>query len=112
MPIKAANIFKALPNTHNAEAFDTLLAKGNVKIERIVSLGHTSPAAGWYDQEQDEWVIVMQGAATLTFKDGQETHLNMGSHLFIPAHVKHRVSWTAPNQQTIWLAVHFDKQQP
>ncbi len=110
--MKIDNIFEGLPNSPDAEVFDMLLAKGNIKIERVISQGHTSPASGWYDQEQDEWVMLMQGAATLTFEDGQETQLIVGSHLLIPAHLKHKVSWTAPNQQTIWLAVHLNKQQP
>jgi len=89
--------------------FETLLDKEHVKIERIISKGQTSPESGWYDQAQHEWVLLLEGAATITFEDGKETNLSKGDHLNIPAHVKHKVSWTDPDVETIWLAVFYGK---
>ena len=102
-----SNIFAAIPEQLNKEAFETLVQKGDFKIERIVSKGHVSPESDGYDQDQDEWVIVVQGQATVAFEDGRETHLNIGDFINIPAHSKHKVSWTTPTIETIWLAVFY-----
>jgi len=101
------NILQNIPTNLSKEVFETLLDNNSVKIERIVSKGHTSPKSGWYDQAQHEWVILLEGAATITFEDGKETNLNKGDYLNIPAHVKHKVSWTDPDVETIWLAIFY-----
>ncbi len=86
----------------------TIAAADTMKIERIVSKGHQSPPDFWYDQAQTEWVMVLQGRAKVRFKkDGTIAELLPGDHLIIPAHVQHRVEWTDPDQETIWLAVHY-----
>lgn len=87
--------------------FETLLENPGLRIERIVSRGHCSPETGWYDQERNEWVVVLRGAATLAFEDGDPLHLSEGDYVEIPAHRKHRVAWTEPGELTVWLAVHF-----
>ena len=97
----------AHPEVH-PEVFDTLAAAGPVRIERIVSHGQASPEDFWYDQAQAEWVMVVQGAARLAFADG-EVALAAGDWLTIPAHCRHRVAWTAPDQDTVWLAVFYDE---
>lgn len=107
--MKTLNVFKSIPEKLDKEALDTLVQQGDFKIERIVSKGHTSPESGWYDQTQNEWVIVLQGAAILTFADGKEIHLTTGDHLNIPAFTKHKVSWTAPDVETVWIAVFYGK---
>lgn len=99
------NLFQDLPAKLAGEQFDELLATPHVRIERIVSHGHTSPAEGWYDQSEDEWVLVLTGSGTLAFADGRRQRLEPGDHLYIPAHQKHRVCHTAPDEFTIWLAV-------
>jgi len=91
----------------NQEYFDHLVKSEHVCIERIISKGHCSPESGWYEQCRDEWVIVLQGAAIITFENGDQIHLQAGDHLNIPALCKHRVSWTEPDRETIWLAVHY-----
>jgi cupin 2 domain-containing protein len=101
------NIFKSLPSETTKEVFDVLLQNKTIRIERIVSKGHTSPASGWYDQEDNEWVLVLEGAGAILFADGRQVTLNKGDFLHIPAHDKHKVAWTDPNRLTIWLAVHF-----
>ena len=107
MDIKTANINDLIPDDLGAEAYNDIVRTPGVRIERIVSMGHTSPESGWYDQEENEWVIVLQGSGTLTFEDGSTAHLSKGDHINIPAHRKHRVSWTDPTQLTIWLAVFY-----
>lgn len=88
------------------EIIETLCAHGNVRIERIISHGHASPEGFWYDQEQHEWVMLLEGTATLRFED-EVVALKPGDHVYIAAHRKHRVDWTTPDSATIWLAVHF-----
>jgi cupin 2 domain-containing protein len=99
------NLFAALPVRPPEEVFETLLARGGVRIERIVSQGQTAPAEGWFDQAEHEWVLVLEGAGRLLFEDGRELTLRRGDWVDIPAHVRHRVVWTDPDQLTVWLAV-------
>ncbi len=101
------NIFSSLSLELQAESLDVLLQNNNIRIERIISQGHTSPASGWYDQEDNEWVLIFEGAGTILFEDGREVTMRKGDYLHIPAHAKHKVSWTDPDRQTIWLAVHY-----
>lgn len=102
------NIFAALPSDPEHEVFDELLRDKNVRIERIVSKGHTSPETGWYDQEENEWVLVLEGAGTVLFEDdNRRVTLKKGDFVHIPAHAKHKVVWTDPDNRTVWLAVHY-----
>lgn len=104
----AQNIYANLPLSLPEEVFETLATSNNVKIERIVSKGHTTPPTEWYDQEQAEWVILLSGKAKLKYEaDSSIVDLNPGDYLFIPPHVKHRVEWTDPNVESIWLAIHI-----
>ena len=105
--MKAQNIFDALPADLDKEVFEQLVASPNVRIERIVSIGHTSPEKGWYDQAQNEWVIVLQGEAVIAFEGDEEIKMQPGSYLNIPAHKKHRVTWTAKETETIWVGVFY-----
>lgn len=101
------NLFAELPGRLPEELFETLLTGTKVRIERIVSHGHASPAGFWYDQDQHEWVVVLKGAATVKFED-RSLELRPGDFVNISAHQKHRVEWTTPDEPTIWLAVHYD----
>jgi cupin 2 domain-containing protein len=78
-----------------------------VKVERIVSRGHTTAPDTWYDQESHEWVLVLRGRAIVQFENEDPIPLGPGDHLNIPAHRRHRVTWTDPDQATVWLAVHY-----
>jgi len=89
------------------EQFDQLIQGKTCKLKRIISTGHTTPKNQWYDQPEDEWVMVIQGAAKLQFTDNDEITLKPGDYLHIPAHCKHRVSWTDPEQPTVWLALYY-----
>ncbi|HEX9079238.1 MAG TPA: cupin domain-containing protein [Desulfuromonadaceae bacterium] len=102
------NIFANLPGSLPGELFETLAEAGHVRIERIVSQGQTTPEGEWYDQGWDEWVLVLAGSAGLRLEgEGEPRVLGPGDHLMIPAHCRHRVDWTDPKGQTIWLAVHI-----
>lgn len=101
-----SNLFADLPAHLPDELFATLLEAADVRIERIVSHGHVSPTDFWYDQDRHEWVVVLKGAARLRFGD-EVLELQPGDFVNIPAHRKHRVEWTTPDEPTIWLAVHY-----
>jgi cupin 2 domain-containing protein len=80
----------------------------HVHIERIVSTGHASPKGFWYDQQEAEWVVVLKGEAKLLLQgDAQPIHLKPGDHVTIPAHRRHRVEWTTPDEPTVLLAVFY-----
>ena len=101
------NLFKNIPDKLPKELFETLVESEHIQIERIVSRGHASPEEGWYDQDRNEFVLLVKGSARLLFENGREVDMGPGDWLEIPAHVKHRVAWTDGEQETIWLAVHF-----
>ncbi|MEQ1739659.1 MAG: cupin domain-containing protein [Methyloglobulus sp.] len=101
------NIFKNIPAIIPEELFENLLVRENLKIERIISHGHNTTAGEWYDQAWDEWVILLQGEAILGYEDGNQVNLTAGDYVLISAHNRHRVEWTQPDANTIWLAIHF-----
>jgi cupin 2 domain-containing protein len=100
------NIFDDLPQHLPKEVVQTLIQAADVRIERIISHGHASPADSWYDQAQHEWVIVLKGAARLQFEDGI-VEMRPGDFVNIPAFKKHRVDWTTPDEPTVWLGVRY-----
>lgn len=104
---KCNNLFDPLPDASAGEIFEDLIQHPVVRIERIVSKGQTSPEHGWYDQDEQEWVVVLKGRAELTFESGEIVKLGAGDHINIPAHSKHKVSWTDPETETVWLAVFY-----
>ena len=101
------NLFENIPDNLPAEHFTDLVQEANIRIERIVSLGHTSPESGWYNQAENEWVMVLEGSGTILFENGGEHVLNKGDYLNIPAYTKHKVTRTDPKNLTIWLAVFY-----
>jgi cupin 2 domain-containing protein len=100
------NLFDLPHPLPQQEQFDNLIPDMGVKIERIISTGQTTPQGEWYDQDRDEWVILLQGQATLAYQSGQTLSLQTGDHILIPAHQKHRVTHTSTDPPCIWLAVH------
>ena len=102
------NLFDGLPETGAEEILTDLLRRPGVRIERIVSTGQTTPADRPYDQPHDEWILLLTGGARLWLEGDGERALGPGDHLLIPAHVRHRVTWTAEDVATVWLAVHLE----
>ena len=107
MGISISNIFELVPADISDELFETIVSSENVRIERIISKGHASPASGWYDQDENEWVIVLKGEAKIEIENQATVHLMSGSYLNIPAHTRHKVSWTDPDTETLWLAIYY-----
>jgi cupin 2 domain-containing protein len=98
------NVFTDRLKRVDREEFSTLFENSSAKVERIVSHSHSSPPGFWYDQDWDEWVVIMRGSATLEFEDNELVELKEGDCMTIAKHVKHRVARTSA--QTVWLAVH------
>jgi len=106
--IKSGNVFSNIPRYIDDEVFDTILASSDCEIKRIISKGNHSPSNYWYDQNKNEWVMVLKGAAVLKFKNSKKiVEMMAGDYVHIPAHCKHRVEWTDPDVETIWLAVYY-----
>ena len=101
------NLFENLPARTESEAFDELLARPGCRIERIVSFGHATPVDSPYDQDHDEWVLLLGGSATLWIDGEGERDLCPGDHVLLPAHHLHRVTRTSDSEPTVWLAIHF-----
>ena len=103
-----SNLFANVPHELPEEEITELLSAPNVRIERIVSLGHASPPDEWYDHDRAEWVLLLAGSAGMVFEgEAEPILLEPGSYFHIPAHKRHRVAWTDRSVPTIWLAVHY-----
>jgi cupin 2 domain-containing protein len=101
------NLFEDLPTQIDDEEFTQLLARPGVRIERIVSHGQSTPADAPYDQDHDEWVLLLRGSASLWIDGDGERDLHPGDYRLIPAHRRHRVTRTAAHEPTVGLAIHF-----
>jgi len=106
--MEIANLFATTLEPKREEIFETLLERGHFRLERIVSTGQATPAGEWYDQERNEWVALLSGSAGLLFEGEREPRvMKPGDHLIIPTHLRHRVEWTDPDRETVWLALHY-----
>lgn len=102
------SLFTSEPTDWSEEQIETMLNRPGVRIERILSKGHTTPEDQWYDQEDDEWVVLLQGAAQLEIESQKDLiRLRPGQGVLLPAHCRHRVVWTDPQQTSLWLALHL-----
>ena len=100
----ASNLF-ALPDPMPVdEQFTDLLHTDSLRIERIVSTGQITSPGLWYEQEEDEWVALIQGEAILEYEDGEKLHLLPGDYVLLPARRRHRVAYTSSEPPCIWLA--------
>jgi cupin 2 domain-containing protein len=101
------NLFANLPSKLAQEQFEALLVGQQFRLERIVSTGQATPLGQWYDQDEHEWVLLLSGEAELEFADNRRIRLQPGDHVQIPAHCRHRVSFTSEAHPTVWLALFF-----
>ena len=106
--MKTGNLHGQIPTHLPEELFQVLALGDGARIERIVSRGHCSPPGYWYDQPENEWVMVVKGEARLRFEaDDRVLTLAEGDYVNIEAHERHRVEWTREGTDTIWLAVFY-----
>lgn len=101
------NLFSTIPDSLPEEVFEDIVSTDTIRIERILSHGHSSPDVGWYDQSENEWVIVLKGQGIIEFENGTTSILNEGDFINIKAGVKHKVQSTAADTVTVWLAVFY-----
>ncbi|HET6365540.1 MAG: cupin domain-containing protein [Nitrospirota bacterium] len=107
------NLFTNITQDSDNEVFETLLQTDALKLERIVSTGQSTPQGQWYDQDRDEWVVLLSGRAGLLFDGERDIRvLKPGDYLHIPAHTRHRVEWTEIGAETVWLALHYTTWPP
>jgi cupin 2 domain-containing protein len=105
-----SNIYSEIPDDLPHEVFEEILRNGSLKLERIISKGHKTPNGQWYDQDKDEWVILLKGSAGFLIEgEGETVVMKPGDYIHLPAHLKHRVEWTDSEEETIWLALHYEK---
>lgn len=106
--VHLGNIFGNLPSDASVEHFETIVQAEGSRVERIVTYGQGSPDGFWYDQAQNEWVMVLRGHAKLEIEGHTElVELKSGDYVDLVAHTRHRVAWTTPAEPTIWLAIHY-----
>jgi cupin 2 domain-containing protein len=107
--MSTSNIFANIPARVASEIVERIAHSSAVTIERIISpRGYASPGGFWYDGDRNEWVLVLQGGAAVLFEgESSPRLLSAGDQMTIPAHTRHRVEWTDPDQVTVWLAVFY-----
>src|SRR3989344_6370505 len=106
--IEVNNIFSKIPKSFPKEIFNTIASSNKVKIQRIISRGHKTKDNYWYNQKQNEFVLLIEGSATLLFENNKRTNMKKGDYIIIPKRVKHRVENTSKKGNTIWLTVFYD----
>ncbi len=102
---KLRNLFE-LPKNPGAEEYSEILALGDAQIMRIISNGQTTPVDQWYDQDTDEWAVLLDGEAHLLFEDNEIVVMHKGDYILIKAHEKHRVIYTITQPPCVWLVIH------
>lgn len=109
MSAESRNVLAGIPAdlASRPELADVLARAANVRVERIVSRGHVSPEHFWYDQAEAEWVLLFSGRARLRFGNERVVEMQAGDHVLIQPHERHRVDWTDPAQDTVWIAVFY-----
>jgi cupin 2 domain-containing protein len=111
--LRRGNLLAASSGQTDAEVIEVLAQHAGIRIERIVSTGQASPPGFWYDQPDDELVVLLAGSAVLRFEDDENRFdLAPGDWVEIPAHVRHRVEFTQAEPPTVWLAVHVSALRP
>lgn len=110
MQLHTGNLFTADGRRDEDEKIDLLVTGQRLNVERIVSMGHTSPDGFWYDDARAEWVVLLSGAAVLEFEEGPTRHeMHPGDYVLIEPHCRHRVAWTHDETQTVWLAIYYER---
>lgn len=107
-PADIFNLYRNLPANFCDEKAETLYEDSDVRIERILSCGQVSPPGFWYEQHEDEWVLLLKGSAVLEFDGGRTAELCEGDSLLIPAGERHRVAYTSSDPVCVWLCVFVD----
>lgn len=110
MQLQTGNLFSFDGKHGGDEQIDMLVAEPHLNVERIVSMGHASPEGFWYDDSRVEWVVLLSGAAVLEFeRDSTLLEMRPGDYVLIEPHCRHRVASTHAEEQTVWLAIYYER---
>lgn len=102
------NVFADIPETIPEEIFERLVETKSFRLERIISDGQLTPENEWYDEDENEWFVLIKGSAALLLEgDKEPLIMKPGDYLNLSAHRKHKVLWTDAEETTIWLAIHY-----
>lgn len=104
---RTGNLLGGIPESIPEEIEELILGAGQLTLKRILSKGQSTPEHEWYDQMENEWVLLIKGEAILAFEKEEDLYMQAGDFCFIPAHRKHRVKWTPDDHETVWLALYF-----
>ena len=106
--MKLSNIYTDIPHAIDEEFFEDILSNHAFTLKRIISDGQCTPEGEWYDQDENEWVVLLKGSAVLLIEgESHPVSLKPGDHILLPAHVRHRVERTSLDETTVWLALHY-----
>ena len=109
MQLQTGNLFSGEAKREGEERIDMLVTGQRLNVERIVSMGHTSPAGFWYDDSRAEWVVLLSGAPVLEFEEESTLYdMRPGDYVLIAPHCRHRVAWTHEDEPTVWLAIYHE----
>ncbi|SAK80687.1 cupin domain-containing protein [Caballeronia ptereochthonis] len=110
MLLQTGNLFSFEAKRGGEERIDMLITGQRLNVERIVSMGHASPEGFWYDDSRAEWVVLLSGAAVLEFEEDSTLHdMRPGDYVLIEPHCRHRVASTLAEEQTVWLAIYYER---
>ncbi len=100
------NIYNSSVLNKQEEVIEEILSTKSFRLEKISSFGHRTPDNEWYDQDNDEWVLLLKGRATILFQIQNKTvNLKEGDYFLIKKHIKHRVEYVS--EDALWLCIHF-----
>ena len=106
--MRIKNLYKNISGSHNDELIEKLLENKDFFVERIISEGHKSPKGFWYDQDTNEFILLLKGSAEIEIYEQEIFNLIPGDYLIIPSHIRHRVNKTDTYEKTIWLTIHYN----
>jgi cupin 2 domain-containing protein len=108
--VEAGSLREDLPAEPQAqELVDILMERPGLRMERIVSTGQVTAEDEWYDQVWDEFVVLVSGAARVRIEGEEDDRvMQAGDWIVLPAHCRHRVTWTQSTPPTVWFAVHYE----
>ena len=102
MPTPHGRLLHSSAAPMRGEHVETLLHMGEqVRIEQILSGVVDEPVD--YDQDHDEWVVLLEGTAELEV-NGETLFLEQGDWVLLSRRTPHRLIRTT--QGANWLAVH------
>lgn len=100
------NIFK-LQEKISKEIFEEIANGSSFRMERIISPHMPNGASKWYEQEEHELVILLQGVAKIEYENSDIITLKQGDYITIKPMNKHRVYYTSKEPLAIWLTIHY-----